>query len=49
MKTLIAKEKTKDKAFNQLKRWFNGNPNRKEITIKLQNETIVVKRGEIIK
>lgn len=49
MKTLNAPDKTKDKAFKQMKRWFMRNPNRKEITIKLKDGDLLVKREEIIK
>lgn len=47
MKTLIAKEKTKEQAFNQIKRWFKKNPNRKKILIQLKDGIISVDRLEI--
>lgn len=49
VKTLIATNKTKDKAMRQAKGWFKKNPNRKLVNIKLSDKTIKVKREEVIK
>jgi hypothetical protein len=49
MKTLNAKNKTKDQAKKQIKRWFARNPNRKVIEVELTTGLIQVTRENYIK
>jgi len=50
MKTLDIRDKDIKKSFKQVKRWFERNPNRKQVVLEDRNNVkIIVKREEYIK
>lgn len=48
IKLLIATGKTKPKALKQARNWFKRNPNRKIANLKMDKETITIRRSEAL-